>query len=350
QLLEAFNATDADFPQHLLVHELFEAQAERGPDAVAVVFGERTLSYAELNRRANQLAHHLMALGVRPDDRVALCVERGPEMVVALLAILKAGAAYIPLDPTYPTERLRYMLEDGKPVTLLTQHALLDRLDSRLPTVLLDDPRTAGQDSPDGNPDARALGLTPRHLAYVIYTSGSTGKPKGVMIEHVNLVNFLWSMRREPGMAQEDVLLGVTSLCFDISILELFLPLLSGAQLVLATQSQAADAQQLAALIVRHQVSFMQATPATWRMLLQLPDFSLPVGFKALCGGEALSEKLATQMLQRVDTLWNMYGPTETTIWSALNGLTRPLPYIGHPIANTRIYILDAQGQPAPLG
>ncbi|AIA70439.1 hypothetical protein EV46_07535 [Pectobacterium atrosepticum] len=351
QMLVDFNATDADIPRHALIHELFEAQVACTPDAIAVVFGEASLSYDELNRRANRLAHHLISFGVRPDERVAICVERGLDMVVGLLGILKAGGAYVPLDPTYPVERLRYMLDDAKPVALISQSAHLGIMNGSLPVILLDDGETRPFDNePDTPLDARKQGLTPRHLAYVIYTSGSTGKPKGVMVEHANMVNFLCSMRKEPGIAQEDVLLGVTSLSFDISILEIFLPLLNGARLILATQAQAADAQQLAMLIERHAVSFMQATPSTWRMLVELRDFALPPGFKALCGGEALPENLATALLQKVTTLWNLYGPTETTIWSTLNGLTTPTPYIGHPIANTQIYILDAQGRVVPLG
>ncbi|MFP9449964.1 amino acid adenylation domain-containing protein, partial [Pectobacterium brasiliense] len=351
QMLADFNATNADIPRHALTHELFEAQAARTPDAIAVVFGETVLSYDDLNRRANRLAHHLLSFGVRPDARVAICVERGLDMVVGLLGILKAGGAYVPLDPTYPVERLRYMLDNAKPVVLITQSAHIGIMNDSLPVVLLDGGDTSPFDNePDTPTEARKQGLTPRNLAYVIYTSGSTGKPKGVMVEHANMVNFLCSMRKEPGITQEDVLLGVTSLSFDISILEIFLPLLNGARLVLATQAQAADAQQLAMLIERHAVSFMQATPSTWRMLLELSDFTLPPDFKALCGGEALPENLATALLQKVTTLWNLYGPTETTIWSTLNGLTAPTPYIGHPIANTQIYILDPQGRVVPLG
>ncbi|ONK01312.1 non-ribosomal peptide synthetase [Pectobacterium actinidiae] len=351
QIQVDFNATDMDIPQHALIHELFEAQVTRTPDAIAVVFGDTALSYNELDRQANRLAHHLLSCGVRPDERVAICVERGLNMVIGLLGILKAGGAYVPLDPTYPVERLRYMLDDAKPVALLTQSAHIEIMNGNLPVVLLDSGDVSPFDNePDTSPEARKRGLTPRHLAYVIYTSGSTGKPKGVMVEHANMVNFLCSMRKEPGIAQEDVLLGVTSLSFDISILEIFLPLLNGARLILATQEQAADAQQLAMLIERHAVSFMQATPSTWRMLVELSDFTLPPDFKALCGGEALPENLATALLQKVTTLWNLYGPTETTIWSTLNGLTTPTPYIGHPIANTQIYILDPQGRVVPLG
>ncbi|NHB98701.1 non-ribosomal peptide synthetase, partial [Photorhabdus stackebrandtii] len=351
QILVGFNNTEADFPKEVLLHELFEQQVVRTPDATAVVFEESTLSYGELNRRANRLAHHLLALGIRPDDRVAICIERSLEMMVGLLGILKAGAAYVPLDPAYPAERLTYMLEDAAPMALLTQTGLLETLDSHLPTIVLDARGSSVLDNgPAENLAAQVLGLTSRHLAYVIYTSGSTGKPKGVMIEHSNIVNFLCSMSKEPGITEEDVLLSITSLSFDISILELFLPLLTGARIILATQAQATNAQQLAALIAHHNVSFMQATPSTWRMLLQMPTFSLPTKFKVLCGGEALPEKLATQLLQQVPTLWNLYGPTETTVWSALNGLTRTSSYIGHPIANTQIYILDTQGQPVPLG
>ncbi|WP_440030567.1 AMP-binding protein, partial [Chromobacterium amazonense] len=182
QLLVDFNATEAAFPQDALIHQLFEAQVERSPEATAVVFEAQSLSYGELNRRANQLAHHLIALGVRPDDRVAICVERSLEMVVGLLGILKAGGAYVPLDPAYPAERLAYMLADAAPVALLTQSDLVEGLVSGLPTVLLDSRDLSIDRQAEHNPDAEALGLTARHLAYVIYTSGSTGLPKGVMV------------------------------------------------------------------------------------------------------------------------------------------------------------------------
>ncbi|MEN3033082.1 AMP-binding protein, partial [Chromobacterium amazonense] len=184
QLLVDFNATEAEFPQGALIHQLFEEQVRRTPEATAVVFEAQSLSYGELNRRANQLAHHLIGLGVRPDDRVAICVERSLEMVVGLLGILKSGGAYVPLDPSYPAERLAYMLGDAAPVAVLTQSDLAEGLASGLPTVLLDARNPSIDTSADHNPDAEALGLTSRHLAYVIYTSGSTGQPKGVMVEH----------------------------------------------------------------------------------------------------------------------------------------------------------------------
>ncbi|WP_456303245.1 AMP-binding protein, partial [Xenorhabdus doucetiae] len=192
QLLVEVNATQADFPQDALIHRLFEVQAAQRPDATAVVFGEQTFSYGELNRRANQLAHHLIVLGVRPDDRVAICLERSPALIIGLLAILKAGGAYVPLDPSYPAERLRYMLADSEPVVLLTQASHADKLSRSesvtMPVVILDPQEPFWAEQPTHNPETQRLGLTSRNLAYVIYTSGSTGQPKGVMVEHRNVL------------------------------------------------------------------------------------------------------------------------------------------------------------------
>ncbi|WP_047197779.1 non-ribosomal peptide synthase/polyketide synthase [Caldimonas brevitalea] len=349
QLLLGWNDTAAELPGGLCVHQLFEAQAQRTPDATALVCGEQRYSYAELNRRANQLAHHLRGLGAGPDGLVALAVERSPEMVVGVLGILKSGAAYVPLDPAYPADRLAYMVEDARPLCLLTQRSLQSLLPAGgVPQVLLDEQWPEIAAGATSNP--AVSGLSPHHLAYVIYTSGSTGRPKGVMVEHGNVVNFLLSMSQAPGIRADDVLLAVTSLSFDIAGLELFLPLLCGARIVLATREDAADAERLRALMERWAVSIMQATPSTWRLLMQQDWPVLPRPLKVLCGGEALPVNLAEQLLERVPEVWNLYGPTETTIWSTLARLTEAAPHIGRPIANTRVYVLDAAQQPVPVG
>ncbi|NIF73801.1 amino acid adenylation domain-containing protein [Burkholderia sp. Ap-962] len=352
RLLSDWNATQADYPEQHCIHQSFEQQVERTPDAVALVFEEQTLSYAQLNERANQLAHELIALGVQPDSRVAICVERSSAMLVGLLAILKAGGAYVPLDPAYPGERLAHILIDADPGIVLVDtagRAALgqDALDGRR---LLDP--NALHDRPTTNPVVP--GLTSRHLAYVIYTSGSTGKPKGVMVEHRQVLNFLSAMATAPGIHSGDRLLAITSMSFDIAALELYLPLGKGATVVLAARRDVMDPLALHDLIVRQRISMLQATPAIWRTLLAQPDIKLPL--VALCGGEALQADLSLRLQAATRQVWNLYGPTETAIWSTVlpvrDDPARKLPAsaIGRPIANTRIYLLDEHGQPVPTG
>nr|WP_323073551.1 non-ribosomal peptide synthetase [Mycetohabitans endofungorum] len=351
-LINTWNATQCDYPSYLCIHQLFEAQVARTPDAPALVHEDQTLSYAQLNARANHLAHRLIQLGVVPDARVAICVTRSPAMVVGLLAILKAGGAYVPLDPAYPSERLVYILADAAPTIVLadeTGHAALGQAALACRTVL--DPNELPPRA-DANPQVPSL--TARHLAYVIYTSGSTGTPKGVMVEHRNVTNFLTAMSASIGIASHDRLLAVTSIAFDIAGLELYLPMSQGAMIVMASRDEVADPVKLQNQIIAQKISLMQAVPSVWRTLLDLPGPTLDL--KALCGGEALSSRLSTQLRLATWGVWNLYGPTETTIWSSIyriskhrdtNGVTAP---IGRPIANTRVYLLDAYGQPVPLG
>ncbi|HEX8363539.1 MAG TPA: amino acid adenylation domain-containing protein, partial [Longimicrobium sp.] len=352
QVLRAFNATAAEYPRHACMHELFEAHAERTPGATALVCGARELTYDELNARANRLAHHLRALGVGPDSRVAICLDRGAEMVVALLATLKAGGAYVPLDPAYPADRLRYMLEDSRPRAVLTQaaHAALF-VDVDAPVL---DVRAPIWDScPETNPERE--GLSPENLAYIIYTSGSTGLPKGVMLEHRGVVNLLCSMGETVGIAPADRVLALTTIAFDISVLEIFLPLVSGASVVMVDRATAADPDLLAAAVAAHAPTVMQATPATWRMLLECGWRGNPT-IRALSGGEALPVGLARELVARVGSLWNVFGPTETTIWSSAQRVDagtlheRATVPIGAPLWNTCIYVLDAAGEPVPAG
>jgi amino acid adenylation domain-containing protein len=356
QLLVSFNDTHTPYASGRCIHELFEAWAARAPDAVAALCEDGQLSYGELNRRANQVAHYLIGIGVRPDDRVAICMHRGLELVVGLLGILKAGGAYVPLDPAYPQQRLAYMLEDSEPVAVLTQPAVratLPALERPVVSLDLQDTGSIIARAPQHDPAASALGLTSSHLAYVIYTSGSTGLPKGVMIEHRSVVNLLTTMARTPGLHDSDVLLAVTTLSFDIAGLELYLPLISGARLLLASGSAAADAQALSQLIRQHAVTVMQATPATWRLLLE-NGWQGSAELRVLCGGEALPAELAERLAAHNRELWNLYGPTETTIWSTMTRVTASegtaIASIGRPIANTCIYVLDACGEPVPIG
>ncbi|MFC7518994.1 amino acid adenylation domain-containing protein [Herbaspirillum sp. GCM10030257] len=349
QILEEWNRTDAAYSLQT-VHTLFEEQAGRNPRAIGLVVDQGQFTYGELNAKANRLAHYLRNLGVVPETRVAICVDRGLHMVVGLLAILKAGGAYVPMDPDFPAERLAYMLQDSAPAVLLTQrHLQRAAPPHQIQTVYLGSDTAFLDAMPDTDPSAVSL---PNHLAYVIYTSGSTGRPKGVAIAHGSLSNFLASMAKEPGLEPEDVLLAVTSLSFDIAGLELYLPLTRGARLVCARREAALDPAQLSKLICDHDVSVIQATPSTWRMLLQEDWSVFPRTLKVLCGGESLPSDLAESLLARVPAVWNMYGPTETTIWSAVHRVTSAdvAMRIGRPVANTRIYILDESGQPVPVG
>ncbi|KAG0189483.1 hypothetical protein DFQ28_003372, partial [Apophysomyces sp. BC1034] len=351
RLLVEWNATQQAYPAHRCIHQLFEAQVARTPEATALVYEDQTLSYAQLNAQANRLAHRLIELGVQPDTRVAICVERSPAMVVGLLAILKAGGAYVPLDPAYPGERLAHILADAAPAIVLADavgRAALDDAAFAERTVL--DPN-ALLALADTNPSVP--GLTARHLAYVIYTSGSTGTPKGVMIEHRNVINFLAAMASSPGIATHDRLLAVTSIAFDIAGLELYLPLSQGATVVIASRDDVIDPNKLQQRIIEQKISLMQATPSVWRALLDLPKPVLDL--TALCGGEALPSHLSAQLGRVTRGLWNLYGPTETTVWSSVSQVfehhtNQPIASIGRPIANTRLYLLDAHGQPVPLG
>ncbi|HEY0607297.1 MAG TPA: amino acid adenylation domain-containing protein, partial [Herpetosiphonaceae bacterium] len=356
QQLSVWNASYAEYPRAECIHQLFEAQAERTPESIAVVFGDQQLSYAALNARANRLAHRLQALGVSADVMVGLCVERSLDLIVGVLGILKAGGAYVPLDPNYPAGRLQFMLADAQVPVVVTQSHLVEQFppgsagEAQIaPAVIcLDRDSEILSSAQLPNPQIQT---TPENLAYVIYTSGSTGRPKGVQIPHQAVVNFLHAMQRQPGLSAHDRLLAVTTLSFDIAALEIFLPLVSGAEVVLASREVAADGVQLANLLNREAITVMQATPATWRMLLHAGWQGQP-GLKILCGGEALPRLLADQLLSSGASLWNMYGPTETTIWSSVAQIAvaaGDMP-IGGPIANTQLYVLDRQMQRVPVG
>ena len=349
QLLVQWNDAKSNYPKDKCIHELFEAQVDRSPNAVAVVFEDKQLTYRELNRRANQLAHHLRNLGVGPEALVGLCVERSLEMVVALLGILKSGGAYVPLDPTYPSERLAFMLADAQVSVLLTQQQLVEKLSAhRAPLVCLEAEWTGLAGESQDNP---VSSVAAANLAYVIYTSGSTGKPKGVQITHRALVNFLHSMRQRPGLTSQDTLLAVTTISFDIAGLELYLPLTVGARVVMVRREVAADGRELSEKLSSSGATVMQATPATWRLVLEA-GWQGSRQVKILCGGEALPRELANQLLDRGASLWNLYGPTETTVWSAVYAVESSggTVFVGRPIANTQIYILDRYRQPVPVG
>jgi amino acid adenylation domain-containing protein len=351
QMLVEWNKTAADYPREKCVHELFAEQAAATPKAVAVVFGAESLTYEELDWRSNQLAHHLKFLGARPGSLVAISMERSLEMVIALMGTLKAGAAYVPLDPAFPADRLRFMLDDSKASLLLTRSEEKERwgeLPANVRAVCLDtDWRLISEEADE----ALSVSMSSENRTYVIYTSGSTGWPKGVEIPHRAVANFLYSMRREPGLTAADKLLAVTSISFDIAGLEIFMPLTVGARLILASAEEIFDATKMKALIRSSGATVMQATPSFWQFLVE-SDWSGDRQIKVLCGGEALSRELADKLLERAGEVWNLYGPTETTIWSTICKITPgtgPI-CIGQPIANTQLYLMDAHLQPVPIG
>lgn len=348
QILVTWN--DTKNPKHLnnCIHHLFEAQAQKTPEKIAVVFEKRELTYGELEDRANRLAAYLQERGIQPDSLVGICVERSLEMVIGILAVLKAGGAYVPLDPTYPVDRLNYMVQDTQLSILLTQSSLNLNLESQHPIEII------YLDRLDSLPLPRELEkiVRPHHLAYVIYTSGSTGKPKGVQIEHSSAVNLLMAMAQDkPGITATDTLLSVTTICFDISVAEIFLPLIVGGQLIVVSRQVAADGKTLSQTFDRHDVTVMQATPVTWQLLLAA-EWQGNSKLKILTGGEPLSKDLAAKLLPRCAQLWNVYGPTEATIWSSAYRVTSsdtPIS-IGRPLSNVRYYILDSQMRSLPVG
>lgn len=347
RLLVEWNSTAEDYPRDKGIPDLVNEHARQNPDAVALVCGSQKWSYAELERRVNDLTEALRRRNIGPGVLVGLCVERCAEMVAALLAILKTGAAYVPLDPTYPKARLEYMMNDAALGLLITQQPLTSGLpDTKAPLLFLDSPETA---SGQGRAP-RQTEPAPGGLAYVIYTSGSTGKPKGVEVYHRAVVNLVRSVARKTGFTSRDNLLAVTTLSFDIAALELYLPLIQGGTLTLATREEAADGTRLAQLLESRGATFMQGTPATWRLLLE-SGWTGNQALTVFCGGEALKRDLADSLLSRAKSVWNFYGPTETTIWSsAWKVQPGESVSIGRPLANTQFYILDAQLRPVPVG
>ncbi|HLM66178.1 MAG TPA: amino acid adenylation domain-containing protein, partial [Longimicrobium sp.] len=348
-VVERWNALPAH-PAEGGMHGGFEAQAARTPDAVAAVWEGGSFTYAQLDAEANRLAHHLRSVGVGPETLVGLCTERGPQLVTSVLAVLKAGGAYVPLDPGYPAERLAYMLEDSGASVLVSEPALLAGLSAGDGVRIVDLERDAAAiaacpaTSPGIVPD-------PDAACYVIYTSGSTGRPKGVVMRHAGLANFLADFIRRPGFAADVRQVAMTTLSFDISVLELILPLWVGARTVIATRDTAGDPARLSALIASSGATSMQATPTTWRMLLD-GGWSPPAGMTLMTGGEALPRELAERLLANGARLWNLYGPTETTVWSSATEITSGTGtvHLGGAIAGMAYYVLSPEGEPVPRG
>ncbi|HEV2961674.1 MAG TPA: amino acid adenylation domain-containing protein, partial [Candidatus Angelobacter sp.] len=351
QLLVGWNETARSFNWSRLIHELFADQAIRNPGKVAVRFEDSWLTYEQLDERSNRLALHLQRLGVRPDSLVGICVHRSLDMVVGLIGILKSGAAYVPIDPDYPAERVRYMVQDSQIKLMVTESRLEQQAaefagsgDVRLVVI---DREWHEIEAATG---ALLCAVQPEHLAYVIYTSGSTGRPKGVMVEHRSVVNFLLSMREATGFGDDERLFAVTTYCFDIAGLEIYLPLTCGGEVCLCRKEKLQDAGLLQQEIGKLRPTVMQATPATWTMLFQ-SGWTNQERIKIFCGGEALGEKLRDEFIASNSEAWNLFGPTETTIWSTCKKITtRDKITIGKPIANTQVYVLDAQLHPVPIG
>ena len=366
QVIEEWNQTEAQYPLDKCVHELFEEQVEKTPNAVAVEYEGRKISYAELNRRANQLGHYLRKLGVKPDERVAICVERGFEMIVGLLAVLKAGGAYVPLDPAYPEERLQYMLEDSAPILLLTQEHLQGLFGGIRDTVRvldLTDAAPAWSSQPETNPDRNSVGLTSKHLAYVIYTSGSTGQPKGVMVEHRNVARLFTATAAWFQFSDKDVWSLFHSYAFDFSVWEIWGALLYGGRLVVVSRETARSPQAFYKLICQERVTILNQTPSAFRQLIsaQAESGEAHQLRHVIFGGEALEVASLKPWYEQNNggsaRLINMYGITETTVHVTY----RPLEQvdserrggdspIGCRIPDLRMYILDSNRQPVPVG
>jgi amino acid adenylation domain-containing protein len=355
QLLIEWNDTRADYPQHRCLHDLFEAQVERTPEAAALVFEGEQLTYEVLNRRANQLAHHLRRLGVGPETLVGVYMERSLEMVIALYGILKAGGAYLPLDPEYPADRVAFMMEDSQVPVLLTQERLVDGLPThRAAMVCLDSQWETLAQEEDSNP---ASEVRPDNLAYVIYTSGSTGKPKGVMNTHRGICNRLLWMQERYQLTETDRILQKTPFSFDVSVWEFFWPLLVGARLIVARPGGHRDSGYLVRLISDQQITTIHFVPSMLQVFLEEAGLEHCTSLRrVICSGEPLPYDLQERFFERLEAeLHNLYGPTEAAVdvthWQCQpDGDPRRIVPIGRPLANTQLYILDTNGQPVPIG
>lgn len=347
QLIHDWNRYTTDFPSHKGVGHLFSEQANKTPNNIAVTYKDTSLTYRELKIEADRFASHFLSLGIKPGDLIAVCLNRSDKLLITLLAIQMSGGAYVPLDPDFPRARLEYMLNDCNAKLYVTEKKLKDRVvNLDIPIVILEEIETIKLDPQLITAEAR-----PDDLAYVIYTSGSTGNPKGVEVTRSGLTNFLCSMKSKPGISSEESLLALTTVCFDIAALELYLPLIVGARVVICDAEIALSPPQIIETILKNDIKIMQATPITWRMLLDY-GWGGHGKLRALCGGEAIGVDLTERLLPAVSELWNLYGPTETTIWSSIQRIhhQQDAHSIGHPIANTTMYILSKEAKLQPIG
>ncbi len=351
-ILGEWNATTVEFPREKCIHQLFEDQVLKTPNITAIRDDRKKVTYTELNEKSNKLARYLHDSGAVEGSLVSICMERSTDILVALLAVLKAGCTYIPLDPIYPKDRLALILEDGNPALMITEKKLLESLPQTKTKNIFIEEFEAYKDYSGENTD---FSVTPNTVAYLIYTSGSTGKPKGVQLEHFSVVNFLASMAKQPGITPEDVILAVTTISFDIAGLEMYLPILYGASIFIASQETSMNPDLLIQKIEESKATILQATPVTFRML-NSAEWKGAKGLKILCGGEAMPKELAYDLISKCGELWNMYGPTETTVWSTVEKVeineNDKIGYInlGRPIDNTFIYVLNTEFQPVPIG
>jgi amino acid adenylation domain-containing protein len=347
--LDDFNNTEAQIPD-CQIQNFFEGQVKASPDKIALISGTDELTYRKLEERANKLSNHLISLGVVSGDVIGICIERSSEMIISILAVLKAGCCYLPLDPAFPSDRLSYMYEDSGAKIIIAQNSLKNRLKvfSKASLVVIDDKRNKINNCPATRPVIKS---DTQAMAYLLYTSGSTGEPKGVKVHHQAVVNLINSMSRTPGINKNDKLLAVVTLSFDMSVFEIFLPLSNGATIVVADSQDVRDGHALINLIEKHNITFLQATPSLYYILLAA-GWKGKANLKALCGGEALTPGMVKKILPQVGELWNCYGPTETTVYSICTRITGSDKkiLIGKPIGNTRISILDKNNTVLPLG
>lgn len=348
-ILDDWNGTKENLPEVSSWTQLFEKQAAQTPNALAVVCGNQQMTYKELDESSNKVAHYLKSCGVGAESIVGVYIDRSVNMLVGLIGVQKAGAAYLPMDPIYPKERLAYMLQDADIKTILSEKKLSETLPENNATVICLD--SDGDKISQCSAEKTALKKSSKNLAYVIYTSGSTGKPKGVQIKQHALINLLLSFAKKTDMRDSDTLLAVTTLSFDIAGLELYMPLIRGAKVVIAQRDDVTDGEKLISMMKQYGVTIMQATPATWRLLLDA-GWTGSEKLKVLCGGETLPKDLANELLERCSALLNVYGPTETTIWSTMDVVEKGSDtiYIGKPIANTQVYVVDKSMNPVPIG
>ena len=339
-----WNETRQSFDEQNTFVALFEAQAKRQPEKTAVIFNDEKISYQTLSAESDRFANYLSETGVEKGSLVGVCLARSSSMMVALLGILKAGCAYLPLDPDYPAERIHYILDDANVTTVVTDDESANLVQGKSFSLINLSENPAQNNEASYEPNDRAIGGD--DIAYVIYTSGSTGKPKGVVVPHRSVANFIQAMAQTPGISESDTLLAVTTLSFDISVLELFLPLCFGATVDIASRETLTDGIKLSQRIEASNITIMQATPATWRLLLS-SQWPGKRDLKVLCGGEALSKELADALLSNIGELWNMYGPTETTVWSLTEKISADKDILtGKPIASTRLHVLDPRHRP----
>lgn len=346
--LEDWNDTQKDFPLDTPFILFIRNIVSKNPEKVAIEYHDRAITYAELEEKSNQIANFLVNKGVNREDIIGVYTHRSPEMIMLLLGILKAGGAYLPLDPVYPRERIEYMFQDSKAKLLIADESLQANFGTGAEELTIEGIWNELEAVPKTLPNTLPNG---KNLAYVLYTSGSTGNPKGVQIEHRNLTNFLLSMQIAPGMKETDRILAITTISFDIAGLELFLPLITGATIVLADTQTARDGMLLLQWMEEKNITYMQATPTTWRMLISV-GWKKPLPLKILCGGESLPDDLAEKLLANSQSVWNVYGPTETTVWSTAKELSKSdsVLTIGRPIHNTQVYLMDENRNLVPQG